>query len=33
MSVIVSGKTGDSEFRPLADAGLIGVDWLPRRRA
>jgi ribonuclease VapC len=24
--------TGDPEFRPLADAGLIAVEWLPRRR-
>ncbi len=25
--------TGDPEFRPLADAGLIAVEWLPRQRA
>jgi ribonuclease VapC len=25
--------TGDPEFRPLADAGLVAVEWLPRRRA
>jgi len=24
--------TGDPEFRPLADAGLVAVEWLPRRR-
>jgi predicted nucleic acid-binding protein len=24
--------TGDPEFRPLADAGVVGVEWLPRRR-
>ena len=24
--------TGDPEFEPLADAGLIDVVWLPRRR-
>ena len=24
--------TGDPEFRPLVDAGLIAVAWLPRRR-
>lgn len=24
--------TGDPEFRPLAAAGLVAVDWLPRRR-
>jgi ribonuclease VapC len=24
--------TGDSEFRSLADAGLVEVEWLPRRR-
>jgi ribonuclease VapC len=23
--------TGDPEFRPLADAGVVAVDWLPRR--
>ena len=23
--------TGDPEFRPLAEAGLITVEWLPRR--
>jgi len=23
--------TGDPEFRPLADAGLVAVEWLPRR--
>lgn len=23
--------TGDPEFRPLVDAGLIAVEWLPRR--
>jgi ribonuclease VapC len=25
--------TGDPEFRPLAAAGLVTVEWLPRRRA
>lgn len=25
--------TGDPEFRPLAVAGLVAVEWLPRRRA
>ena len=25
--------TGDPEFEPLADAGLITVAWLPRRRS
>jgi ribonuclease VapC len=25
--------TGDPEFRPLADVGLVAVEWLPRRRA
>jgi len=25
--------TGDPEFRPLADAGLVAVEWLPRRRS
>ena len=25
--------TGDPEFRRLADAGLVDVEWLPRRRA
>lgn len=24
--------TGDPEFRPLAAAGLVAVEWLPRRR-
>ena len=24
--------TGDPEFGPLADAGLVAVEWLPRRR-
>jgi len=24
--------TGDREFRPLADAGVVAVTWLPRRR-
>jgi ribonuclease VapC len=24
--------TGDPEFRPLVDAGLVHVEWLPRRR-
>lgn len=24
--------TGDPEFRPLADAGLVAVEWLPRQR-
>jgi len=24
--------TGDPEFRPLADAGLVAVEWLPRRQ-
>ena len=24
--------TGDPEFRPLAEAGLIAVEWLPTRR-
>jgi ribonuclease VapC len=24
--------TGDPEFRALADAGLVTVEWLPRRR-
>jgi len=24
--------TGDSEFRPLVEAGLVAVEWLPRRR-
>ena len=24
--------TGDSEFRPLAAAGVVAVEWLPRRR-
>jgi len=24
--------TGDPEFRPLVDAGLVAVEWLPRRR-
>jgi predicted nucleic acid-binding protein len=24
--------TGDREFQPLADAGVVGVAWLPRRR-
>ena len=23
--------TGDPEFRPLADAGLVSVEWLPQR--
>ncbi len=23
--------TGDSEFEPVADAGMVVVDWLPRR--
>lgn len=25
--------TGDPEFRPLADAGVVGVEWLPRGRS
>jgi len=25
--------TGDPEFRPLAEAGVVAVEWLPRRRA
>ena len=25
--------TGDPEFGPLADAGLVAVEWLPRRHA
>jgi len=25
--------TGDPEFRPLANAGLVAVEWLPRRRS
>jgi ribonuclease VapC len=25
--------TGDQEFRPLAAAGLVAVEWLPRRRS
>lgn len=25
--------TGDPEFRPLADAGLVTVEWLPRHRS
>jgi ribonuclease VapC len=25
--------TGDPEFGPLAGAGLVAVEWLPRRRA
>jgi predicted nucleic acid-binding protein len=25
--------TGDPEFRPLAEAGLVAVEWLPRRHA
>jgi predicted nucleic acid-binding protein len=25
--------TGDPEFRPLAEDGLVAVEWLPRRRA
>jgi len=25
--------TGDPEFEPLADAGVVAVAWLPRRRA
>lgn len=25
--------TGDPEFRPVAEAGLVAVEWLPRRRA
>jgi ribonuclease VapC len=25
--------TGDPEFRPLAKAGVVAVEWLPRRRA
>jgi len=24
--------TGDPEFGPLADAGLVKVEWLPRRQ-
>ena len=24
--------TGDPEFKPLAAAGLVAVQWLPRRR-
>ena len=24
--------TGDPEFRPLVDAGIVHVEWLPRRR-
>lgn len=24
--------TGDREFRPLANAGVVAVEWLPRRR-
>ncbi len=24
--------TGDPEFEPLANAGLVAVEWLPRRR-
>jgi ribonuclease VapC len=24
--------TGDPEFKPLANAGLVAVEWLPRRR-
>jgi hypothetical protein len=24
--------TGDPEFRPLADAGVVAVEWLPRQR-
>ena len=24
--------TGDPELRALADAGLVDVEWLPRRR-
>jgi len=24
--------TGDPKFRPLAEAGLVAVEWLPRRR-
>ena len=24
--------TGDPEFRPLSDAGVVAVEWLPRRR-
>ena len=24
--------TGDPEFSPLANAGLVAVEWLPRRR-
>jgi ribonuclease VapC len=25
--------TGDPEFRPLAEAGIVTVEWLPRTRA
>jgi ribonuclease VapC len=25
--------TGDPEFRPLVNAGLVTVEWLPRRRS
>jgi ribonuclease VapC len=25
--------TGDPEFRPLADAGIVAVAWLPGRRS
>lgn len=25
--------TGDPEFRPLTEAGVVAVEWLPRRRA
>jgi len=25
--------TGDPEFEPLTDAGVIDVVWLPRRRS
>ena len=25
--------TGDPEFEPLVDAGLIAVAWLPKRRS
>jgi ribonuclease VapC len=25
--------TGDPEFEPLADAALVAVEWLPRRRS
>jgi ribonuclease VapC len=25
--------TGDPEFRPLADAGLVAVEWLPRHHS